>query len=142
MFFVQSSWAQTDLIKSPTLEGKWALDSIMLYKYSDNDSVRVTNDLLTENSFISGVFDTIYFEKDVCHINTDKDSFELPYRQNEDILDIMLMAVPHTYSVIKDKKSLTLYRKYGIFDSENKNMTVFYGVKLIYRIIDKHFDYE
>jgi hypothetical protein len=140
--FTLRSWSQEGTIESPTLEGRWVLDSIMLYKYSDNDSVRVTNDLLTENPFISGVFDTIYFERDVCHINIDKDSFELPYRQNGNILDIMLMVVPHTYTVIKDEKILTLYHKYSIVDKENSDNTVFYGVKLIYQIIDKHFDYE
>jgi hypothetical protein len=134
--------AQTENTKLPELKGEWKLDSIVLYKYFGVDSTMITNDLLPKNAIISGVFDTIYFEKDLCRVNIGQDSFDATYRQNGNSLDIMLLAVPHTYTVTKNKNLLTLYHKYSISDNEN-NIMLYYGVKLIYQMIDnKHFDYE
>jgi hypothetical protein len=135
MSFATESWAQTEKIQPPTLEGRWALENIVLYKYSGNDSIKVTNDLLPEKKLISGVFDTIWFEGNICRVNADNLFFESAYRQNGNVLDILLMAVPHTYIVTKDKTLLTLYRKYNDVDNATTNITVSYGVKLMYQLI-------
>jgi hypothetical protein len=123
--------AQNKSIASSALNGKWVLESIVLYKYDGEDSAVITNDFLPKTPYISGVFDTIYFKDELCRINMDSNSFDLSYRFDGENLDIMLLAVPHSYTVAKDKELLILYRKYDIPDDEN-NTVVFYGVKLMY----------
>jgi hypothetical protein len=126
------SQAQTEEnTKLPELKGEWKLDSVVLYKYLDNDSIEINNNLLPEDSLISGVFNTIYFAADTCRVNVGNKFFQSFYKLNGNILELTLLLVPHTYIIVDDKISLTLYRKYSSVDSENYNM-VFYGVKLIY----------
>jgi hypothetical protein len=117
------------------LQGTWKLDSIVLYQYSDNDSIEVNNDLLPEDPLISGVFDTLYFEGTMCTISAKnmKQSFILIWQHDGNILEFTMMSMPYKYIIIvSNENHFVLYRKYRIFDRKHHGNTVFYGVRLIY----------
>jgi hypothetical protein len=124
--FTQAGNAQT------TLEGVWILDSIELFKYSGNDSIKASNDLLPESLVISGAFEAITFTKDNSSVTIDGQSFESPYRKTDNILELMPLPIPHEYIIIsEDNNHLLLYRKYTL-PSDDPMIQLYYGIKLNY----------
>jgi hypothetical protein len=119
-----------------SLQAKWTLDKVILYQYSDNDSVEISNSLLAdlpEKPFMLGIFDTLYFEEDMCTVSA-KDMrwpFQAYYQRKGNILELMGGNVVYNYIIINDKNPLELYYKYSHIDRSNNN-TVLYGIKLIY----------
>jgi hypothetical protein len=132
--FATAGATKPDSINVNSLEGVWVLDSIELYKYSDNDndSVKVSNDLLPENNVISGVFDTIRFDGNKCSIRLNNYQMESTYVKDGNNIKLYLTAVPFEYTIYVKNERLILYRKYYYSDNENPINNVLYNVNLTY----------
>jgi hypothetical protein len=127
--FATAKATKPDSINPNTLEGVWVLDNLELYKYSDNDSVKVSNNLLPEDNMISGVFDTITFSGDKCISTINTQTIEASFSIESNILKLNFVPNPHTYTVIGYNQQIALFRQYYYFNNE---VNTLYVVKLVY----------
>ena len=111
------------------VEGKWTLENVELYQYSDNDSIKINKEYLPVNS-TSGVFETILFNAKTCKVDVSSNQVECPYRIEGSSITIYATSIPFVYNIIESNNQLILFRKYS-FRNESQN-NISQGVKLTY----------
>jgi hypothetical protein len=115
-----------------SLNGVYVLENFDLYRYSGEDSIQISNDLLFPDNAVTGVFETLTFSGETCGVTIRNYYVESSYRRIGDVLELMPSAVSHTYLVLEDNQPFVLYRYYFTPNENDPLELVRYGIKLYY----------